>query len=96
MLKNSPELLIGVLQGFNIVHFWLALGFDFLFFQKHWLFAYFQISVKIAVRVRCWRPQMGIVQHLKVIYSIAKGLLQRADEKCADLWGKVRTDSWFR
>lgn len=41
MLKNSPKLLTGILQGFGIVHFWLASGFDFLFFQKHWLFAYF-------------------------------------------------------
>lgn len=30
---------------------------------------------------------MCIVQYSKVISSAAKGLLQRADEKCADLWG---------
>lgn len=96
MLKNSPKLLTGILQKFGIVHFLLALGFDFLFCQKRWLFAYFFIPVKIAVRAVRWRLQMCIMQHLKVISSLAKGLLQRADEKCADLWGpREESENWL-
>lgn len=29
---KQPKLLTGVLQGFGDMHFWLAVGFDFLFF----------------------------------------------------------------
>lgn len=44
----------------------------------------------------CWRPEMCIVQYSKVISSAAKGLLQRADEKCADLWGpRKESGNWL-
>lgn len=39
---------------------------------------------------------MCIMQPLKLISSIAKGLLQRADEKRADLWGpREKSENWL-
>lgn len=72
-----------------MVGFLLCLHFDF--FQKKWLFAYFWIPIKIALRCKFWRFQMC----LKVKYSVAEDLLQRADKICRALGPRGGMENWL-